>query len=284
MAAFSITEAATAGFAVARKRPTALIAWGGVALVAIVVMVIAFFVIGGEHLTAVAKAMENGPPEDPEMAQALFRPLFPAYFASLAIGLIASSIITPAVYRTVLEERPSGGHLKFGLAEVRQFVVLTVVLLLVTGIDAGAGYLARAVSGGAGPIAFALSLASFLLVIFVLVRLSLAGPDTLHKGKITFAGSWKLSGRAYSPLLATFALAVLFQLMIAAVSFLILMVAVGITATAERMGVVGVIIAAVAMVAYLVVICLIYALSVAVMAAPAAYAYRALTSTDEARS
>jgi hypothetical protein len=199
--------------------------------------------------------------------------------------MIAYSFLMPAVYRSVLKpEVRSPGYLKLGGDEVRQLVVNLVVFGLAFGVDAGLGYAVQSLAAATGAPAVAVigSFVSLALVIFLLVRLSLVGPETLMKARLSFAGAWKLSKGAFWPMLGAYALAVLFQIMLAVGSLILMGVVVGVTAVIARLGAVGQGISLVLMVLYLVATCLIYALGIAVMAAPAAKIYRDLTGGETA--
>jgi hypothetical protein len=282
MASFSITDAATAGFATVRRKPTALVAWAGVGLVAVMVSAAIFYFMVGDKLQAIAAVVASGPVA-PEQAYELYKPLFPAYGAALAIAMIAYSFLMPAVYRSML--RPdvrSPGYLKLGGDEFRQLVVNLVVFGLAFGVDAGLGYAVQRMASAMGAPAVAVigSFVSLALVIFLLVRLSLAGPDTLMKSRLSFAGSWKLSKGAFWPMFSAYALAVVFQIMMAVGSLILMGVVIGVSAVTANLGPVGQVISLVVMVLYLVATCLIYALGIAVMAAPAAKIYRDLTDGE----
>jgi hypothetical protein len=285
MASFSITDAATAGFASVRRHPKALVAWAGVGLVAVMVSAAVFYFMVGDKLQAVAAVVGSGQQLSPEQAYELYKPLFPAYGAALVVAMIAYSFLMPAVYRSVLKpEVRSPGYLKLGGDEVRQLVVNLVVFGLAFGVDAGLGYAVQSLAAATGAPAVAVigSFVSLALVIFLLVRLSLVGPETLMKARLSFAGAWKLSKGAFWPMLGAYALAVLFQIMLAVGSLILMGVVVGVTAVIARLGAVGQGISLVLMVLYLVATCLIYALGIAVMAAPAAKIYRDLTGGETA--
>lgn len=284
MARISITEAATAGFAVARRKPTALIAWAGVGLAVLVATLPVFFLLAGDQLQTIAATLQSGAVKDSDELLALYRPLFPAYGAAFLISLIGYSILMPAIYRAVLQpEVSSPGYLKFGLAEVRQFALLVVMAVLFFVIDGGLGWLLRLVAG-TGQAALAVnaigSLVALCLLIFVFVRLSLAGPDTLARSRLSLAGSWKLSKGAFWPMFGAYALSVLLQIMIAAGLVIVMGVVVGVASVGMKLGPVGSVLILLVGVLYFVAVCMIYALSLAVMAAPAATIYRELTAAE----
>jgi hypothetical protein len=279
MANFSISDAATAGFTVVRRHPAVLVVWAGVGLVTIILTTAAIFLVGGEHLQALAAAMQSGEVIGPEQAYALYRPLLPAYGASICIAMVAYSILMPAIYRSVLQpQSKSPGYLKLGAAELRQFGVNLAIVLLVSGVYGGLSYGLRLVTGSnPAPALQALgSLAILAVVVFLLVRTSLAGPDTLTRARLSLAGSWKLSKGVFWPIFATYALVVLFQIMISAGLLVILVILIGASLAASGLGAVGSAIGLVFTVLYLVAVSLIYAFGAAVMTAPAARIYQDL--------
>lgn len=284
MANFSITDAATEGFRLARREPTVLVVWAGVGLLMLIATAATFYLIGGAHLQTVVATLQSGTVTEPDAMYALYQPLFPAYGAAIALSLLAYSVLLPAAYRAILQPQTrSPGYLKLGMAELRQLALIIVILGLVVGIDVAGGQLLKLlISAGVSAAIVSLfgSVAIFALLIVVTVRLSLTGPDTLVRERLSLIGSWRLSKGAFGPMFATYALTFLFQVMIFGASIVVMAIVLGGSTAALSMGVVGAIIAMVLSVFYLVVVSLIYALSIAVMAAPTARIYRVLAPAE----
>lgn len=202
--AFSATESAFEGFRLAKRSPMTILVW---AVFYIVVTALVIAVAGGamSQFMQMAATMEPGAePSDAEMMA-----FMSAYFSMLGlilpISLVLGSVSYAAVNRAVVRPSESAfGYLRLGMDEVRVFVV-SLVLSIVFGLGFGLagglifgvmGAMAAMMSDNAGLVALLMVVAGLLfvaLIIWVVVRLSLALPITVAERRIAIFDSWKLT-------------------------------------------------------------------------------------------
>lgn len=202
--AFSATESAFEGFRLAKRSPLTILIW---AVFYIVVTALVIAVAGGAmgQFLQMAATMEPGAvPSDAERMA-----FMSAYFSMLGlilpISLVLGSVSYAAVNRAVVRPSESAfGYLRLGMDEVRVFVV-SLVLSIVFGLGFGLagglifgvmGALAAMMSDNAGLIALLMVVAGLLfvaLIIWVVVRLSLALPITVAERRIAIFDSWRLT-------------------------------------------------------------------------------------------
>ena len=288
--AFSATEAAFEGFRVVRRHPMALVFW---ALFYVVVMAVAFAVVGGNliGLTAAAERLESAggapTPED-------FMPLMQGYmsvFAVLApISLAASAVLYAAIVRSVLRPTETAfGYMRVGMDEVRVLVVslALLVLFMVAGGLATViiGVLAGFAAAGGGAVIWILvvlaTLAAIAAGIWLAVRLSLAIPITVAERRFAILDSFKVTKGRFWPLLGMALLAGVMSLVVSLLGSLIFlpveMATGGLKALTalEGQGMAAMFQAAwPAIVGWVVVNAILSALQVAVVYAPFSAAYR----------
>lgn len=288
--AFSATEAAFEGFRVVRRHPMALVFW---ALFYVVVMAVAFAVVGGNliGLTAAAERLESAggapTPED-------FMPLMQGYmsvFAVLApISLAASAVLYAAIVRSVLRPTETAfGYMRVGMDEVRVLVVslALLVLFMVAGGLATViiGVLVGFAAAGGGAVIWILvvlaTLAAIAAGIWLAVRLSLAIPITVAERRLAILDSFKVTKGRFWPLLGMALLAGVMSLVVSLLGSLIFlpveMATGGLKALTalEGQGMAAMFQAAwPAIVGWVVVNAILSALQVAVVYAPFSAAYR----------
>lgn len=202
--AFSATESAFEGFRLAKRSPMTILVW---AVFYIVVTALVIAVAGGAmgQFMQMAATMEPGAePSDAEMMA-----FMSAYFSMLGlilpISLVLGSVSYAAVNRAVVRPSESAfGYLRLGMDEVRVFVV-SLVLSIVFGLGFGLagglifgvmGAMAAMMSDNAGLVGLLMVVAGLLfvaLIIWVVVRLSLALPITVAERRIAIFDSWKLT-------------------------------------------------------------------------------------------
>lgn len=202
--AFSATESAFEGFRLAKRSPMTILVW---AVFYIVITALVIAVAGGAmgQFMQMAATMEPGAePSDAEMMA-----FMSAYFSMLGlilpISLVLGSVSYAAVNRAVVRPSESAfGYLRLGMDEVRVFVV-SLVLSIVFGLGFGLagglifgvmGAMAAMMSDNAGLVGLLMVVAGLLfvaLIIWVVVRLSLALPITVAERRIAIFDSWKLT-------------------------------------------------------------------------------------------
>lgn len=234
--AFSATDAAFEGFRLVRRNPLALVAW---TLLYAVLTLAALFSLSGmvdqlEAWSVQAEAMESVADPSFDQIWAVMSD-FGAILAGVAwllpVSLVVGAMLGAAVARGVLT--PSSdrfGYLRLGMDEVRVLVV-TFVLGVVMSLAAVAGLVAVGVliaaartAGGDGPAVIA-GLVGFLAVtclfIWLSVRLSLAVPITVAERRFAFFDSFSLTKGRFWPLLGMAILAVVMVMLVQLLSSIV---------------------------------------------------------------
>lgn len=188
------------------KRPWIVLAWGLYFLISLFVVGMVIGLLSMAVIMPNAAALANAEADPTRLIATLGIPFILIYLLAIAAGAFVVSIITVAVYRLVLRPEEGGvAWLKLGADEWRQFLVLLIQFLVFLGIYAVGFGLILALSlalkalGG-----FIGGLALFIALVFVGVRLSLAGPLTFDKRKVNVFGSWKLTQGRFWALFASY--------------------------------------------------------------------------------
>ena len=291
MNAFSATDAAFEGFRLTRERPRVVLVWAALCFLVSVCSAVYLTTVGREA----AALLEAGPSDTPDPAA--LGEMIGVLFPMMIVGLLLQCVMAAAVYRVTLRPEDHGfSYLKLGMDEVR-LALLTFVYFLLTvvalfGAVLVAGVIAAVVMGVAGQGAgtmMAVVIEFFILgvLFYMAIRLSLAPAITFMERRLAIFESWKLTKGQFWKLTGAYALAICG---IIAMSLLVLVIFVAGVAIAKG----GDIQAAgklfnpdssslqayfsLTMVLYLLVSAWLSALYYAVMIAPAAVAYRALSS------
>lgn len=234
--AFSASDAAFEGFRLVRRNPMALVAW---ALLYAVLTLTALFAMSTAvdplvEWTERAEAMESGAPTPAEVGE-----LFQAFGGILLhvawllpVGLLVGAMLSAAVARGVLNPRANGfGYLRLGMDELRVLVV-TLVLSILMGVLFTAVFLGIGVIGGVAAASGAdwawlvmvvACLAGVALMIWLAVRLSLAVPITVAENRIAIFDSFALTKGRFWPLLGMAIIAGVMTIIIGLLSMIITM-------------------------------------------------------------
>lgn len=295
--AFSPTDAALEGFRIAREKPRVMLAWAVLNLVISVVMAVVLVGTFGQTLVEL-EAMSQQGSEDPAEALAAMRMLAPLYAVMIPAGLLVIAVTSAAVYRIVLRPQDEGlAYLRLGGDELRLVllmliylvlaIVFTFAVTLVAGILAA---IAGALGGGAGALVGVLiGLGTLALMVFVMVRLSLAGPMTFAQGRLRVFESWRLTRGSFWRLLGAYVLAFLLMVVVLLLALIVFAAVAAITAGGD-LGAVGRVFTpdmtsigsyfTPAMILYLLFGAVLGAIQNAVIYAPGAVAYRELGGGD----
>jgi len=246
MASFSVTAAVGSGFGIVGRKPLAVLAWGIVmTLLMIVPMVVFFALMGGQFIEAFAMARQGGAAPDSDAVQkimALQSGMLGYNLFSWVWGTLVRALICAAIFRAVLMPADSRfAYLRLGGRELwltLLFLVETVLAFIVffaavlgAALLIGIGYAASGQGGGQPSVAFGLMSAGVVLaivagLIWVALRLSLAAPMTFAEGEFRLFESWTLTRGQGWRLLGVAVLLVLILLGVEVV-FLIVLLAVG---------------------------------------------------------
>ena len=236
--AFSATDAAFEGFRLVRRNPLALVAW---TLLSAVLTLSALFSLSNmmgplEAWTVQAEALDgvDQPSLDQvmEMMAGLGAILVQVAWL-LPITMVVGAMLSAAVARGVL--KPSGdpfGYLRLGMDELRVLVV-TFVLGLVMCLCAFVAMLAFGLligavrAAGGGGVAVSVGIIGFLALvwffIWLSVRLSLAVPITVAEKRFAFFDSFSLTKGRFWPLLGMAVLAFVMVLLVQLLSSIVSM-------------------------------------------------------------
>ncbi|MBO9709763.1 MAG: hypothetical protein J7521_16290 [Caulobacter sp.] len=227
---FSATDAALAGFRVAREKPKAILVW------ALIMAVLSFGVAAaaaasfGDKLTALQEVVSSQSDPDPQAMMAMMGPMWPLFIGSMVYVLITNSVLLAAVNRLVLRPHDNkAAYLRLGMDELRQAVV-QVLLYVILCAAYFVGVVVLAVLAGIGAaiggkvLGIFLGVLSFFAVvgglIFLSLRLSFVSTLAFDTRRIDLKGSWKMTeGKAW-PLFGTYAVAAI----LAFVVYLLLLV------------------------------------------------------------
>lgn len=234
---FSATEAAFEGFRLVRRHPLALVAWALLYAVVTLASLVAMSNAVGPlaRVKEMADAMEGVTSPPPADVTALLQGLGEVFVNIgwlFPVSIIVGTMLAAAVARGVLDPRAGGfGYLRLGMDEVRVGVVTLVLSLLsiamalglifVVGIAAG---LAQASgSGVAVLVAVAVALAGVALAVWLTVRLSLAVPITVAEKRIAIFDSFAVTRGRFWPLLGMAILTAVMVLIIGILSSIVTM-------------------------------------------------------------
>lgn len=214
MGEFSFGEALSAGFRLIGRKPLALLFWAAAYLLLLAlpaVLVLVYFL--PTVTAAVQDAAQHVGPPDPARMMALRSRMFGWQPTIWLLQVAAQTILMGAVFRGVLEpDNSRWGYLRVGRQELWlgltylviavMSIIMAVVLFLPLAI--GAGLVAAAAEHGArtSPTGVALlCLAAFAamgVMIWVLLRLSLALPMSFAQARFMLYESWDLTrGQAF---------------------------------------------------------------------------------------
>jgi hypothetical protein len=214
--AFSATQAAFEGFRIARERPFAVLAWAILQLITNLVSTSTLIWFAGPELNRFSDPMNLPPPGDAQATQAMMATvlkLLPAYGVASLVVLVMYAILSASVYRVVLRPSDRGfAGLKLSGDELRQIGVLLGLFLVFTAVYFGLGILLGMVAGVLGMIlpavGFLVGLVGVLgmigVMLWILVKFSLAGPLSFDTQRVDLFGSWRMTKGHFWPLLGAY--------------------------------------------------------------------------------
>ena len=236
MAEFSIQDAAFTGFRVVREHPRAVIVWAVLQLAVSIVLIGCVVGLAGADFGLLLQFSLVNPPDAAKMLT-LFRRLAPVVLLVFVISLAFNALFNAALYRAVLRPDQSRyGFVRLGADELRQFGLQILQWLVFM-----AAYIALVILASLVVAAISLVEKSAILslvavaltgvaavLIYLSVRLSLAGPQTFDTGRISLFGSWSLTRRRFWPLFGTYSLLAALAAVIYLLSLLVIMAVVAV--------------------------------------------------------
>lgn len=190
MSNFSPSDAALEGFRLTREQPTTILAWAGVYFAGIMILAaIMVLGIGREFI----EFIRNGGLEsrDTEALGALLASSAPAFMVALAAAVFLFSVLTAGIYRLVLRPSESGfAHLRLGGDEIRVAVVnvATIIIFMTFLLALDLIFHLGSNTEGVGAVAMlALGVATFVLMVWVLVRILIATPVAFSSRRVCFS-------------------------------------------------------------------------------------------------
>ena len=223
MARFSVTAAATSGFGLIGREPLAVLVWGLVVLVVLVLPCFGLVWTVLPDFVSFAKLAE-APGGDPS-GQAAMSQMMQLQSKMMLFNLLywvggtgVKAVLAAAVFRAVLEPGQKGfAYLKLGAQELWLALVSLVMGILayvacmaaavIVAICAAIAYFAGAQSGPAAGVgacilvAVVLGLTAAGALIWALLRLSMAGPMSFSERKFLLFESWTFTRGQAWPLL-----------------------------------------------------------------------------------
>src|SRR5258708_26769226 len=209
MAAIAVAEAVSEGFGLISRRPGSVLIWGTVRTL---YSVCAFGLIAPLFVSRfedIFRRASNGVTTPLDLSSMMA--LHSANLLLSIVGGFVGAALSCAVFRAVLKrEEGRFAYLRLGAAEVFLFLLtfgvailfivsvfvivipLTMVVVIAAVVHAAAVALTLAVAGGTSLLA---------LLIFVLIRLSMAGPMMVEDGKFHLMDAWTLTHGHVSDLL-----------------------------------------------------------------------------------
>ena len=228
MQQFSATDAALAGFRLARERPKTIGVWTlimGILSFAVSVVAVLTF---GEKLTAMAEKLADK--SDPQAGLTAMSGMWPLFLGATLYVLATNAILLAGINRLVLKPHDSGGaYLRLGADELRQAAAQALLYVVLFGVYLVGGVGAVMVGGigaaiGGAPLGVLLGVVAFIGVlaglVFLSVRLSFVSTLAFDTRRIDLGASWALTQGRFWPLFGTYVIA----MVLAAVVYLLLMV------------------------------------------------------------
>lgn len=295
MPGFSASEAALEGFRVTRENPRAFGAWVIVSFGVSVLSAISTVLMPANVRHGLETITANETPTAGQLLDALI-----VAAPVLVLGLAIQCVMAAAVYRLIFRHDDTRfGYLRLGADELRLMGLTLIYFALAVGFVVGVTMVSAIITALASVAGQAVeafvALASWLfsmgVVVYVLVRLSLAPVATFAERRLAIFESWTLTRGQFWRLLGAYVLALA---CIAAIGFLVLVLfsavaGVIVMATGGKLADVGSILNAdqtslrsyfsIGIVAYMIVSSIFSALYNAVIAAPGAVAYQQLHGT-----
>jgi hypothetical protein len=199
MAGFGIEDAAFAGVGLLGRKPFAAVIWALVYAIFLAVVLVPFSGPLMAFFTTIAKIGGQHPTEELLPQTGGLRGLFVLLFLG---SLVVGAVVSCAVFRAILRpEQSSFAYMRLGSEELWVMlvnlvrIVLTSVLQIALAIPLGilVAFLTAASPGLVAPVGAIAQIIISGIVIWITLRLSLAGPITFTEGRFRLFESWILT-------------------------------------------------------------------------------------------
>jgi hypothetical protein len=211
MSGFRPADAALEGFRITRENPRTFGAWVAASLAVNILAA----VIDANLPASIKQGLDSIAGAEQLGAQQLLATLV-ATAPILVLGLAIQSVMAAAVYRLIFRHDDTRfGYLRLGRDELRLMALTVIYIFLAIGLVVavtmvGGVVVALSSVGGAAVQALvttAVGLISLCVIVYVLVRLSLAPVATFAERRLAVFESWGLTRGQFWPLLGAYALA-----------------------------------------------------------------------------
>lgn len=203
MAKFNVEDAAFAGVGILGRNPGAALVWAVAWALLAALVAIPFAGILTQFFSL---AMSSGGRPDTAALLPILPGLGAFWLLTLLFGLAVGAVISCAVYRAVLEPDNSAfAYLRLGDQEIHVLLVYFVRSVLILAINIGLSIVVAmfAFAGAAaGPsVAGAIDIIGRLIILAVLIwvqlRLALAGPMTFSERRFRLFESWSMTAGSF---------------------------------------------------------------------------------------
>ena len=214
------------GFRLLRERVGSVLAWG--AIYSLIGYAMGYFM-----MTAMAPMQTMGPRPDPSRAFAAMGSFFGTFVLIELLFFCVYAVLLTAAQRAVLRPEESAlASIRFGGDELRMIGLaifigfLFLIGYIVASVILGMIFVAVGVAAGAPgamiPIVIVGAVVILCLFLFFWVKVSLAFPLTLMRGRFVFAEAWRISRGHFWTLLGGYVVLTLIVIVFAVLASLVL--------------------------------------------------------------
>jgi hypothetical protein len=234
MSSFSPTDSALEGFRLAKENPAAVGVWAAILFVTSIITTAVLISYAGPELNDLV-ALSSDPTAmeqmDEEEVLGLFSALGPVMvipmLVIIPISFVVQVILSAAILRPVVRPSDARGAMpRLSRDELMVGGVSLVKTLAIMLSYVAVMFLSVLLGILLGPIGILIAvlvwIAYIVALVFVLVRLSLASPQSLAEGRVNIFGSWALTAGRFWPIVGAYLLAFVLWLAVILVGSLLI--------------------------------------------------------------